>query len=382
MTSVQIVQRRAVRLAQRIESDLYGRSWPVGTSCGTQDELRKRYGAGDDSLREAIRILEFNGVARMRSGPGGGLVVDRPPLSLVIASIVGFIRIRRRAEKNGTTLRDVQAARSSLAAVAMELACDRAAEEKNGSGFVAWLQGELPQLKSADPMLALAEALADPCLCMAACCLHSLGRAVAAEEKLPAPVQREESAASSRQLVGAILSGDRVSAAHSAGILTLSFPIDWLGEPSPVPDPFLSYNSPLNRSRVGQLVRRIARDVNSGALGAYSYVGSEAALSERYAVARATIRQALRVLEDARIVTARRGRRNGWFACALTTELPFRQIGNYLTSFRVTPEHARHIASSWRRAAAGTAPNLVLELLLDGIEAFADGGPRRRATKQ
>lgn len=370
MTSVQIVQRRAVGLAQRIERDLCGRSWPVGTSCGSQDELRKRYRAGDDSLREAIRILEFNGVARMRSGPGGGLVVDRPPLSLVIASIVGFIRIRRRAEKNGTTLRDVQAARTSLAAVAVELACDRVADEKTRGGFVAWLQAELPQLKSADPMIALAEALADPCFYMAACCLHSLGRAIAVEEKVTAPAQPEEKRAVSRQLVGAILSGDRVSAVQA---LTLSFPIDWLGEPSPVPDPFLSYDSPLNRSRVGQLVRRIAGDVNSGALGEYSYVGSEAALSERYDVARATIRQALRVLEDARIVTARRGRKNGWFACAPTTELPFRHIGNYLTSFGVTPEHARHIASIWRRAADGVAPHPVLDLLLDGIEAFADG---------
>lgn len=371
MTSVQIVQRRAVRIARRIERDLCGRSWPVGTSWGSHDELRKRYRAGDDSLREAIRILEFNGVARMRSGPGGGLVVDRPPLSLVIASIVGFIRIRRRAEKNGMTLRDIQAARTSLAAVTVQLACDRAADEENEGRFVAWLRSELPELRS-DPVIALAEALTDPCLYMAACCLHSLGRAIAVEEEVPAPTRGEETPAIAG-LISAILSRDRTSAAHGASGLTVSFPIDWLAEPSPVPDPFLSYDSPLNRSRVGQLVRKIARDVNSGTLGELSYVGSEAALSERYAVARATIRQALRVLEDARIVTVRRGRKNGWFACAPTTELPFRQIGNYLTSSRVTSEQAHHIACSWRRASAGTATNRVLDLLLDGIEAYAAG---------
>ncbi len=371
MPSAQIAQRRAVQLAQRIERDLCGCRRPLGTVYGSQDELRKRYRAGDASLREATRILEFNGVARMRPGPGGGLMVDRPPLTLVIASIVGFLRIRSLAGERCVTLQGVQAARATLAAVAAQSACDRAAEARKGVSFIAWLQSELRQLKCADPVIALAQAIEDPCLYLAACCLHSLGRAIAADEHAPAPVQGAQGPAISRELRGAILSGNRVIAAHSASKLTLSFPIDWLAEPSPVPHPFLSYDSPLNRSRVGQLVRTIATDLNRGALGKYKHLGSEAALSERYAVARATIRQALRVLEDARIVVARRGRKNGWFACAPTTELPVRQIRNYLTSFGVAPCHARRTAENWRRAAAGITPNPVLELLLEGIETYA-----------
>ena len=38
----------------------------------------ERYGIGRATLREAIRQLERHGVANMRRGSGGGLVISRP----------------------------------------------------------------------------------------------------------------------------------------------------------------------------------------------------------------------------------------------------------------------------------------------------------------
>jgi DNA-binding FadR family transcriptional regulator len=43
-------------------------------------------------LREAVWIVEHHGIARMRRGPGGGLVVTAPQLDAVAESIALFLR--------------------------------------------------------------------------------------------------------------------------------------------------------------------------------------------------------------------------------------------------------------------------------------------------
>jgi hypothetical protein len=100
-------------------------------------------------------------------------------------------------------------------------------------------------------------------------------------------------------LLEAIAAGKSAVAAQRASQLTLINPTRWLAEPSQIDDPFVAQDSPLNRSRVGQLVRRIATDLSRSNIAGQGHLGSEAVLSERYAAARSTLRRRW-VLEDAR----------------------------------------------------------------------------------
>jgi DNA-binding FadR family transcriptional regulator len=69
------------RLANLIEEELIQRRWPVGTIYGSEAELSRRFHVGRTVIREAVRVLEVRGCARMRRGPNGGLLVLRPSRS-------------------------------------------------------------------------------------------------------------------------------------------------------------------------------------------------------------------------------------------------------------------------------------------------------------
>ena len=82
------------RLADRIvQSGAFCAAGP-GTVVASEPELMARYEAGRPVFRQAVRILEERGVAYMRRGPGGGLVVAEPnadfagrALSIIIESL-------------------------------------------------------------------------------------------------------------------------------------------------------------------------------------------------------------------------------------------------------------------------------------------------------
>ncbi len=81
----------AVRVARRIHQDVISAGWPVGEVLGSEEQLQKRYAVGRSVLREAVRLLEFEGVARRRPGPGGGLVVTAPDPDSVVRSARVFL---------------------------------------------------------------------------------------------------------------------------------------------------------------------------------------------------------------------------------------------------------------------------------------------------
>ena len=77
----------AGRAAEQIVNDVVELGWPVGEVLGSETELLERYGVSRAVLREAIRLIEHQRVARMRRGTGGGLVIDEPDVDAVIAYI-------------------------------------------------------------------------------------------------------------------------------------------------------------------------------------------------------------------------------------------------------------------------------------------------------
>lgn len=74
-------------LAERIEDEIIDQGWPVGAVLGSEAELIEKYGVSRAVFREAMRIVDHHGVAEMRRGPGGGLVVAAPDLDAAVRTL-------------------------------------------------------------------------------------------------------------------------------------------------------------------------------------------------------------------------------------------------------------------------------------------------------
>jgi DNA-binding FadR family transcriptional regulator len=71
-------EKLAEVIAARIHDDIARDGWRVDKVLGSEAGLLARYQVSRAVLREAVRILEYHGVARMRRGPGGGLFIGAP----------------------------------------------------------------------------------------------------------------------------------------------------------------------------------------------------------------------------------------------------------------------------------------------------------------
>lgn len=80
------------RLARFIRSEIRQQRFAEGSVIGSEADFLERYDVSRGAFREAVRILEYLGVAEMRRGPGGGLVVRRPTLERAAAEIADYLR--------------------------------------------------------------------------------------------------------------------------------------------------------------------------------------------------------------------------------------------------------------------------------------------------
>jgi len=91
-------QKKAMAIAEWVQQDiLSARSLP-GTVIGSEMQLCEKYRVGRTAFREATRILQFRGVARMRRGPNGGLVVAAPNHDDLLASLATLLRADEAAK--------------------------------------------------------------------------------------------------------------------------------------------------------------------------------------------------------------------------------------------------------------------------------------------
>jgi DNA-binding FadR family transcriptional regulator len=82
-------------VAGRLRDDIAASGWSVGEVVGSEADLLARYGISRAVLREAVRLLEYHSVARMRRGPGGGLVVATPDPQASIDTMALYLEFSR-----------------------------------------------------------------------------------------------------------------------------------------------------------------------------------------------------------------------------------------------------------------------------------------------
>jgi DNA-binding FadR family transcriptional regulator len=112
-------QKLAETVARRMMADIAGRGAKVGEVIGSEAELLARFGVSRAVFREAVRLLEYHSVARMRRGPGGGLVVAQPDSTASIEAMAIYLDY----EKIG--VEDLRAVRDVLEIGCLELVVER-----------------------------------------------------------------------------------------------------------------------------------------------------------------------------------------------------------------------------------------------------------------
>ena len=81
-------------LAERLQEQILSGFYPAGSALPTERELVAGTGLGRGSVREALRILEAQGLVRTRAGRYGGSVVSRPTDALLASHINLFAKGR------------------------------------------------------------------------------------------------------------------------------------------------------------------------------------------------------------------------------------------------------------------------------------------------
>ncbi|GGN43914.1 FadR/GntR family transcriptional regulator [Streptomyces fuscichromogenes] len=306
----------AAQTARRIETDVIRRGWPVGESLGSEGELRERLGVSRAVLREAVRLVEHHQVARMRRGPGGGLVVRAPDPGAATRAVVIYL------DHVGTSVTDLLQARLLLEPVAAGLAAERITEEGVGT-LRAALDAEPgrqdePWVHVQDPLHPVLGGLSgNPVLYLFIDVLtrltdyyaHTSRRISKAETRAAKELSHREH----RAVVDAVIAADGARA--QAGLTAhLESVAAWIEEHR------VRRRNPPSRNVIGPepaegsraklaevVAARIHDDIAAHGRRVGTVLGSETELLARYGISRAVLREAVRLLEDHSVARTRRG---------------------------------------------------------------------------
>lgn len=115
------------KLARQIVDDIIARQLPPGTMLPSEAEMLRVYAVGRSTLREALRLLEAQGLLSMKPGPGGGPMLMQIGVEDFAHNALVHLRLR------GTTYREVLEARLALAPLMARMA----AEAQDPAGLTA-----------------------------------------------------------------------------------------------------------------------------------------------------------------------------------------------------------------------------------------------------
>jgi len=334
----------ARRVAAQIEAEIAESGWPVGSSLGSEIELRQRFGVSRALLREAARLLEHHDVARMRRGPNGGLIVRAPDAGSASRAMVVYLQYA------GTSIDDLMQARMLLEPTAAGLAAqhiDEAGVAKLRDAFAAeypagraWQRADVSHRRwDHEPLnLLLSELSGNPVLNLFVDVVTRLGNRYAySTPRLDLALLQlaaERSHAQRHDLIEAVVRGDAVGA-HSEMTEYLRGVWMWMQENKPRPRSARALEPGTGASVTEQTAARIQDDIVRAGWPVGSALGTEAQLLQRYGVGREALREAIRLLEHHSLVQTRRGRGGGLIVTrpnpqasidAITVNLRYRRV--------------------------------------------------------
>lgn len=124
MSDLRVKPKKAAELvADHLRSEIVSGNIPAGDSLPVERELIETYGVSRPTFREALRILETEGLLEITRGVKGGAKVLGPSLTLATHAF-GMI-----LQAKGTKLVDVQIARSIIEPPAARMVAERQSRE-------------------------------------------------------------------------------------------------------------------------------------------------------------------------------------------------------------------------------------------------------------
>jgi DNA-binding FadR family transcriptional regulator len=115
-------------LANRLRGMILGRDMKPGDRLSSESELITRYGAARSTVREALRLLEAEGLIEIRRGRQGGILVRQPDLDRIRHSLAILVAME------ATPLRELVEFRMLIEPAAAAAAARTATDEQ-----CAWL---------------------------------------------------------------------------------------------------------------------------------------------------------------------------------------------------------------------------------------------------
>lgn len=332
-----VAPKLASVVARHLEDEIIADGWRVGTVVGSESELLERFGVSRAVLREAVRIVEHGGSARMRRGPGGGLIVSEPNRGAVVAAMnVWFSYV-------GVTMSELLEVRLPLLDAAVRMAAERRSDED-----VERLLHELAELEASGEVgpvafnaleRDIADTAASPAISLF---VEAIGRLAEMRlgngtAKLDPPVRREEllaHLAGYRRLINSIVERDAEAAGGQMGQL-IGAVRSRLRDSRARRRPYrIEPRSSVKLAE--QVAEGLRRDIEWARWPVGQLLGSETRLIERYGVSRAILREAVRILEQHGAVRTKRGPNGGVMVTAPDSDAIVRSARTVLQYERTT----------------------------------------------
>lgn len=139
MNRVEPAQRppkAAMLVAQRIVRDSLRENLKPGDLLLPERTMLEKYQTGRGTLREALRLLEFQGVISLKPGPRGGPVLQSPDAAHLASTVVLLLQM------NQAPFRTIVEVRSALEPIISSLAAERMSDES-----IEELNGTIEQMR-------------------------------------------------------------------------------------------------------------------------------------------------------------------------------------------------------------------------------------------
>ena len=121
------VAKKSEVVAQAIVHDIVREGLQPGDRLASEAEMMEQYDVGRGSLREALRVLELNGLVSLKPGPGGGPVVESVNPTVLGRMLTLYLHV------SGATYRELVDARLALEPTCAALAATVSTSEERAS---------------------------------------------------------------------------------------------------------------------------------------------------------------------------------------------------------------------------------------------------------